>query len=53
MYFRDLDFTKARPVAVYDVVSYGMPTSTFADLEEEFPGLFPVLGDEDEDLSRL
>ncbi len=53
MYFRDLDFTKARPVTVYDAVSYGMPMSSLADLEEEFPELFPVLGDEDEGLSRL
>lgn len=53
MYFRDLDFTKARPVTVYDIVSYGMPMSTFADLEEEFPDLFPVLGGEDDRLLKL
>ena len=53
MYFRDLDLTKARPITVHDAVSYGVPISSFDDLEEEFPVLFPVLGDEDEDLSKL
>ena len=53
MYFRDLDFTKARPITVHDAVSYGVPMSTFADLEEEFPVLFPVLGCEDDRLFTL
>ncbi|WP_168252613.1 hypothetical protein [Rhizobium leguminosarum] len=53
MYFRDRDFIKARPITVHDAVSYGVPISSFADLEEEFPVLFPVLGDEDEGLFRL
>ncbi|MBY4607475.1 hypothetical protein K6M90_07390 [Rhizobium sp. 9T] len=47
MYFRDLNLMNARPVTVYDAVSYGMPMSTLADLEDEFPDFFPVLGGED------
>jgi hypothetical protein len=53
MYFRDLDLTKARPITVHDAVSYGVPEGSVADVVEEFSVLFPVLGDEDEDLSKL
>ncbi|WP_160004765.1 hypothetical protein [Rhizobium sp. 18055] len=47
MFLRDLDLNKAYPVTVYDAVSFGMPVSTLADLEDEFPDLFPVLGGKD------